>query len=71
MQKTQENMTHKEEKNQSAETNRELTHMLELADKGTKAVIIPVFCVQKTKQKHGRYENICINQTSRDKKYNI
>lgn len=36
-------------KNQSAETNTELTQMLELADKGINTVIIPAFYIQKTK----------------------
>lgn len=41
--KTQENTTHNEEKNQSIETNLELTWLLELADKHSETVIITVF----------------------------
>lgn len=50
----QKNMAHKEEKNQSAETNTELTQMLKLTE--VLAVIISVFYIRKTKQKHGRYK---------------
>lgn len=46
MQKKQENMTHNE-KNQSTETNSDLTEMLKLRDMNFKTVVIIVFLIYK------------------------
>ena len=40
-------MTHSEEKNQSTETNSNLTQMLKLGDKNIKTLVITVFLMYK------------------------
>lgn len=67
----QENMTHNEEKNQSTETNPDLTEMLKLGDKNIKTVVIIVFLIHKKLSTDMEDIKRDPNQTSTDESYNI